>query len=167
MFDALSASQFVSLFRSVAPYINLFRGKTFVVAFGGKAISGPFARALAYDVNLLAALGVRLVLVHGARPQIEEEVREKGLESKFHAGYRVTDAAALDCVIDVVGSVSLEIDALLSQGLPDTPMANSMIRVRRRDCWLTSSRSMGCSSMDSPPSASSWDLCSRLATARR
>ncbi len=129
MFDALSASQFVSLFRSVAPYINLFRGKTFVVAFGGKAISGPFARALAYDVNLLAALGVRLVLVHGARPQIEEELREKGLESKFHAGYRVTDAAALDCVIDAVGSVSLEIDALLSQGLPDTPMANSMIRV--------------------------------------
>ena len=47
MFDALSASQFVSLFRSVAPYINLFRGKTFVIAFGGKAISGPFARTLA------------------------------------------------------------------------------------------------------------------------
>ena len=129
MFDALSASQFVSLFRSVAPYINLFRGKTFVIAFGGKAIAGPFARTLAYDVNLLAALGVRLVLVHGARPQIEEELREKGLESKTHAGYRVTDAATLDCVIDAVGSVYLEIDALLSQGLPDTPMANSTIRV--------------------------------------
>ncbi len=129
MFDALSASQFVSLFRSVAPYINLFRGKTFVIAFGGKAISGPFARSLAYDSNLLAALGVRMVLVHGARPQIEEELLEKGLESKTHAGYRVTDAATLDCVIDAVGSVSLEIDALLSQGLPDTPMANSRIRV--------------------------------------
>ena len=129
MFDALSASQFVSLFRSVAPYINLFRGKTFVIAFGGKAISGPFARTLAYDANLLAALGVRLVLVHGARPQIEEELREKGLESKTHAGYRVTDAATLDCVIDAVGSVYIEIDALLSQGLPDTPMANSTIRV--------------------------------------
>ena len=129
MFDALSASQFVSLFRSIAPYINLFRGKTFIIAFGGKAISGPFARTLAYDVNLLAALGVRLVLVHGARPQIEEELREKGLESKTHGGYRVTDAATLDCVIDAVGSVYLEIDALLSQGLPDTPMANSTIRV--------------------------------------
>jgi len=129
MFDALSASQFVSLFRSVAPYINLFRGKTFVIAFGGKAISGPFARTLAYDANLLAALGVRLVLVHGARPQIEEELREKGLESKTYGGYRITDAATLDCVIDAVGSVYLEIDALLSQGLPDTPMANSTIRV--------------------------------------
>ncbi|MDR0576742.1 MAG: amino-acid N-acetyltransferase [Candidatus Accumulibacter sp.] len=129
MFDAQSASQFVSLFRSTAPYINLFRGKTFVIAFGGKAISGPFARTLAYDANLLAALGVRLVLAHGARPQIEEELREKGLESRVHAGYRITDAATLDCVIDAVGSVYLEIEALLSQGLPDTPMANSRIRV--------------------------------------
>jgi amino-acid N-acetyltransferase len=129
MYDALSASQFASLFRSVAPYINLFRGKTFVLAFGGKAISGPFAHTLAYDANLLAALGVRLVLVHGARPQIEEELREKGLESVIHAGYRVTDAATLDCAIDAVGSVYLEIEALLSQGLPDTPMANSTIRV--------------------------------------
>ncbi len=129
MSEELSPARFVSLFRSVAPYVNLFRNKTFVIAFGGKAISGPFARTLAYDANLLAALGVRLVLVHGARPQIEQEMREKGLESKFHAGYRVTDAETLDCVIDAVGSVYLEIDALLSQGLPDTPMANSTIRV--------------------------------------
>ena len=129
MSDELSPAQFVSLFREVAPYVNLFRGKTFVVAFGGKAISGPLARTLAYDANLLVALGVRLVLVHGARPQIEEELREKGLESVSHGRYRVTDAATLDCVIDAVGSVYLEIDALLSQGLPDTPMANSTIRV--------------------------------------
>ena len=129
MSDELSPAQFVSLFREVAPYVNLFRGKTFVVAFGGKAISGPLARTLAYDANLLVALGVRLVLVHGARPQIEEELREKGIESKSYGRYRITDAATLDCVIDAVGSVYLEIDALLSQGLPDTPMANSMIRV--------------------------------------
>ena len=129
MSDELSPAQFVSLFRAVAPYVNLFRGKTFVIAFGGKAIAGPLARTLAYDANLLAALGVRLVLVHGARPQIEEELREKGLESISYGRYRVTDAATLDCVIDAVGSVYLEIDALLSQGLADTPMANSTIRV--------------------------------------
>lgn len=129
MSEELTSAHFVSLFRSVAPYVNLFRGKTFVIAFGGKAISGPLARTLAYDANLLAALGVRLVLVHGARPQIEEELREKNLESRWHGGYRITDAATLDCVIDAVGSVYLEIDALLSQGLPDTPMANSTIRV--------------------------------------
>lgn len=127
--EEFSSAHFVTLFRSVAPYVNLFRGKTFVIAFGGKAVTGPFARTLAYDVNLLAALGVRIVLVHGARPQIEEELQEKGLESVVMDGYRVTDAATLDCVIDAVGSVYLELDALLSQGLPDTPMANSTIRV--------------------------------------
>ena len=129
MSDTPYDEHFVSWFRAVTPYINAFRGKTFVIAFGGKAVASEFAKTLAYDVNLLVSLGIRLVLVHGARPQIEEELREKGLESISHGRYRVTDAATLDCVIDAVGSVYLEIDALLSQGLPDTPMANSTIRV--------------------------------------
>lgn len=120
---------FVAWFRAVTPYINAFRGKTFVLAFGGKAIASEFIKTLAYDVNLLASLGIRLVLVHGARPQIEEELREKNLESKYHRGYRITDADTLDCVLDAVGSVYLEIEAMLSQGLPNTPMANSRIRV--------------------------------------
>ncbi|MEN3374307.1 amino-acid N-acetyltransferase [Dechloromonas sp. ZS-1] len=129
MSDTPYDEHFVSWFRAVTPYINAFRGKTFVIAFGGKAAEGEFAKTLAYDVNLLASLGIRLVLVHGARPQIEEELREKNIESRYHRGYRVTDAETLDCVLDAVGSVYLEIEALLSQGLPNTPMANSRIRV--------------------------------------
>ena len=129
MNDTPYDEHFVSWFRAVTPYINAFRGKTFVIAFGGKAVASEFAKTLAYDVNLLVSLGIRLVLVHGARPQIEEELREKNLESVYHRGYRVTDAQALDCVLDAVGSVYLEIEAMLSQGLPNTPMANSRIRV--------------------------------------
>lgn len=129
MSDTPYDEHFVSWFRAVTPYINAFRGKTFVIAFGGKAVASEFAKTLAYDVNLLVSLGIRLVLVHGARPQIEEELAEKNLESIYHRGYRVTDAAALDCVLDAVGSVYLEIEAMLSQGLPNTPMANSRIRV--------------------------------------
>jgi len=129
MSDTPYDEHFVSWFRAVTPYINAFRGKTFVIAFGGKAVASEFAKTLAYDVNLLVSLGIRLVLVHGARPQIEEELREKNLESKYHRGYRVTDAETLDCVLDAVGSVYLEIEAMLSQGLPNTPMANSRIRV--------------------------------------
>lgn len=129
MSEDIAPAQFVAWFRSVAPYVNLFRGKTFLVAFGGKAIAGQLARTLAYDVNLLAALGVRLVLVHGARPQIEKLLRERGLESVYHGNYRVTDASALACVIDAVGGIYVDIEALLSQGLADTPMANSTIRV--------------------------------------
>ena len=129
MSDTPYDEHFVSWFRAVTPYINAFRGKTFVIAFGGKAVASEFAKTLAYDVNLLVSLGIRLVLVHGARPQIEEELREKNLESIYHRGYRVTNADALDCVLDAVGSVYLEIEAMLSQGLPNTPMANSRIRV--------------------------------------
>lgn len=129
MSDTPYDEHFVSWFRAVTPYINAFRGKTFVIAFGGKAVESEFAKTLAYDVNLLVSLGIRLVLVHGARPQIEEELREKNLESIYHRGYRVTNAEALDCVLDAVGSVYLEIEAMLSQGLPNTPMANSRIRV--------------------------------------
>lgn len=129
MSDTAYDENFVAWFRAVTPYINAFRGRTFVIAFGGKAVQSEFAKTLAYDVNLLVSLGIRLVLVHGARPQIEEELREKNLESKYHRGYRVTDAEALDCVLDAVGSVYLEIEAMLSQGLPNTPMANSRIRV--------------------------------------
>ncbi|RIX43047.1 MAG: amino-acid N-acetyltransferase [Rhodocyclales bacterium GT-UBC] len=129
MSDTPYDEHFVSWFRAVTPYINAFRGKTFVIAFGGQAVESEFAKTLAYDVNLLVSLGIRLVLVHGARPQIEEELREKNLESIYHRGYRVTDAEALDCVLDAVGSVYLEIEAMLSQGLPNTPMANSRIRV--------------------------------------
>ncbi len=129
MSDPQYNEQFVTWFRAVTPYINAFRGKTFVVAFGGKAIASGFAKTLAYDINLLAALGIRLVLVHGARPQIDEELKEKGLKPLYHKGYRITDAQTLDCVLDAVGSVYLEIEALLSQGLPNTPMANARIRV--------------------------------------
>lgn len=126
---AAGETDFVRFFRQVAPYIHAFRGKTFVLGFGGKAVQGPFARTLAYDVSLLAALGVRLVLVHGARPQIDEELHEKGLETRYHGIHRITDGPTLDCVIDAVGSVYLEMEGLLSQGLPNTPMANSTIRV--------------------------------------
>lgn len=125
----MSDPNFVAWFRSVAPYINSFRGKTFVIAVGGKAISGPLTKTFAYDINLLASLGIRLVVVHGARPQIEEELRDRGLPSQFHGNYRVTDADTLDCVLHAVGSVYLEIEALLSQGLPNTPMAGNTMRV--------------------------------------
>lgn len=120
---------FVDWFRRVTPYINAFRGKTFVLAFSGKMVKGAHIRTLAYDVSLLASLGIRLLLVHGARAQIDRAITARGLQSRYHRGYRITDATTLDCVVDAVGRVYLEIEALLSQGLSNTPMANSQIRV--------------------------------------
>ncbi|QID17179.1 amino-acid N-acetyltransferase [Nitrogeniibacter mangrovi] len=120
---------FVAWVRGAAPYIHAFRGKTFVIGFGGEVAAGALAQSLAYDCNLLAALGIRLVLVHGARPQIEAEMARRGLESRLHNGVRVTDATALDCVKAAMAVTRLELEAQLSQGLPNTPMAGSYIRV--------------------------------------
>mgnify|MGYP000237516818 CR=1 FL=1 len=129
MSDTPYDEHFVSWFRAVTPYINAFRGRTFVIAFGGKAVMSEFAKTLAYDVNLLVSLGIRLVLVHGARPQIEAELARRGLTPRYHKGLRVTDADALECVKAAVAVTRIEVEALLSQGLPNTPMAGSFMRV--------------------------------------
>jgi amino-acid N-acetyltransferase len=122
-------ADFVSWFRSVAPYINAFRGKTFVVAFGGEVVADGKFVELTHDFNLLAALGIRLVLVHGARPQIEQRLKQEKLEGRYHHGIRLTDAETMLCVKEAVGRVRVEIEALLSVGLANSPMANADIRV--------------------------------------
>lgn len=120
---------FVAWFRSVAPYINAFRGRTFVIAFGGEVVADGKFVELTHDFNLLAALGIRLVLVHGARPQIEQRLVQSNIEGRYHHGIRLTDAETMQCVKEAVGRVRLEIEALLSMGLANSPMANADIRV--------------------------------------
>lgn len=127
--DSKAVAQFVAWLRHSAPYIHAFGGKTFVVAFDGEVAQGERMQRLAYDCNLLAALGIRLVLVHGARPQIDAEMARRGLTPQFHRGLRVTDAEALECVKAAQMVTRLEIEAKLSQGLPNTPMAGSFMRI--------------------------------------
>lgn len=124
-----SPADFVAWFRSVAPYINAFRGKTFVIAFGGEVVADGKFVELTHDFNLLAALGIRLVLVHGARPQIEQHLAKHKLKDIYHHGIRLTDAETMQCVKEAVGRVRVEIEALLSMGLANSPMANANIRV--------------------------------------
>ncbi len=124
-----SPVNFVAWFRSVAPYINTFRGKTFVIAFGGEVVADGKFVELTHDFNLLAALGIRLVLVHGARPQIEQHLSKNNLADTYHFGIRLTDAETMQCVKEAVGRVRVEIEALLSMGLANSPMANADIRV--------------------------------------
>jgi amino-acid N-acetyltransferase len=85
--------------------------------------------ALTHDLNLLASLGVRLVLVHGARPQIEAQLKAREIRPRYIQGMRVTDEAAMQCVKQANGQLRVEIEALLSMGLPHSPMANATIRV--------------------------------------
>ena len=122
-------AEIVQWFRAAAPYVHAFRGRTFVIAFGGEVVDDGKFIGRTHDLNLLASLGVRLVLVHGARPQIERELSARRIEIRYVQGVRVTDEAALACVKQASGRLRLEVEALLSMGLPNTPMAGSGIRV--------------------------------------
>lgn len=127
--STFTSTNFVAWFRSVAPYIHAFRGRTFVVAFGGEVVADGKFVELTHDLNLLSSLGVRLVLVHGARPQIEQHLAHNNLEDRYHQGIRLTDEQTMQCVKEAVGRVRVEIEALLSMGLVNSPMANADIRV--------------------------------------
>ena len=124
-----SPSDFVAWFRTASPYVHAHRDRTFVICMGGEAVDAPGFPSLVHDLALLDALGVRLVLVHGARPQIEERLQARGADVRYVDGVRVTDATALECVMEAVGSVRVEIEALLSQGVMNSPMEGARIRV--------------------------------------
>jgi len=120
---------FVPWFRSVAPHIHAYRGKTFVVGLAGEAIAAGKLNHFVQDLSILHAMGLKLVLVHGFRPQVTEQLAAKGQVSRFSHGMRITDAVALDCAQEAAGQLRFEIEAAFSQGLPNTPMANATVRV--------------------------------------
>lgn len=130
------ASNFVASLRAAAPYVHAHRGRVFVIAFDGEVADRPEFEALIYDLALLQSLGVKLVLVHGSRPQIERQLAARGLVSRFESGLRVTDRAALECVKAAVGSLRLDIEARLSTSLASTPMGGARVRVGGGN-WVT------------------------------
>jgi amino-acid N-acetyltransferase len=115
-------------FRNAAPYINAHRDRIFVIAFGGEAVADQTFPNLIHDVALLHTLGVKQVIVHGARPQVEARLRARGADIQYHDGLRVTDTAALAAVKEAVGCLRVEIEARLSTGLASTPMSGMRLR---------------------------------------
>jgi len=120
---------FVQWFRQAGPYINAHRGKTFVVLFGGEAVEAEHFSSLIHDLALLHSLGIRLVLVHGARTQIEARLRAAGREWRYVNELRVTEADDLRYVKQAVGRLRLRIEARLSMGLANSPMHGAHLRV--------------------------------------
>ncbi len=120
---------FVKWFRSATPFIHEFGGGTIVIAFGGEVLSDGELMQLAHDINVLVSLEVRVVLVHGTRPQIEDQLKQHGVTPRYAEGRRITDDAALKCVKEANGIVRMEIEATLSTELANSPMAGADIRV--------------------------------------
>jgi len=115
---------FITSIRQAAPYIEAHRGRTVVITFGGEALSDSFDQ-LVHDISLLNTLGIRLVLVHGARPQIEQRLQHGGAEIRYVNGLRITDDNALARVKDAVGSLRVDIEARLSMGLVNSPLTGA------------------------------------------
>jgi amino-acid N-acetyltransferase len=120
---------FVKWFRSATPYIHQWGGATMVIAFGGEVLADGEFQQLTHDINVLVSLEVRVVLVHGTRPQIEEQMRQHGVASRYVDGRRVTDERGLACVKEANGIVRVEMEALLSMELANSPMWGADIRV--------------------------------------
>jgi amino-acid N-acetyltransferase len=124
-----SQKSFVSWFRDSSPYIHAHRNKTFVISFGGEALLADDFEHHVHDFALLSSLGIRLVLVHGIRPQIDQRLNKLNIPPLFHNNLRITDDLALQCVKEAAGLVRVEIEALLSMGLANSPMAGCSLKV--------------------------------------
>ncbi len=120
---------YVNWLRHASPYINAHRDCTFVVMLPGEGVADANFGNIVHDLVLLHSLGVRLVLVHGSRPQIEARLTARGLTPHYHHNLRVTDGATLECVIDAVGQLRIAIEARLSMDMAASPMQGSRLRV--------------------------------------
>jgi len=117
----------VEWFRNSSPYINAHKGKTFVLVVSGEVVESDGFSGIVHDIALLSSLGVRLVLVHGSRPQVEARLRDA--DSQVVMGRRVTDGHSLLMAIEAAGAVRTRIEGLLSMGIANSPMHGARIRV--------------------------------------
>jgi amino-acid N-acetyltransferase len=122
-------TQYARWFRDSTPYISAHRRKTFVVLLSGDAIVHEHITPIIHDLALLSVLGVRVVLVHGARAQIDAAIAAAGLVPRYHAGRRITDQATIAHVESAVARARAQIEGLFSLGLPNTPLHNTRINV--------------------------------------
>ena len=127
--------QMALLFSEATPYIQKYHGKTLVIKYGGNAmVNDTLKLAVMNDLVTLTLLGVRVVLVHGGGPAINEMLARVGKESRFVGGLRYTDKETMDIVQQVLaGQVNKDLVALLKgRGVGLCGMDGHMITCRRK-----------------------------------
>ena len=125
----MTSIEYIKWFRSAAPYINAFRQKTFVIVLSGEMVKSEIFQDLIHDIALCHHLGIKLVIVHGSRCQIEEQLQKDQITSRYHNNIRISERAAMPSIMQAINQVRTTIDARLSMGLPNTPMSGSDISV--------------------------------------
>ncbi len=129
MKDSVSSEDWVSWFRHASPYIKAHQNKTMVLSLSGEALASERLENLIHDLALLNSLGVKIVVVFGARPQIDAAIAGQGASSNFHQGLRVTPLESMPFVLDAYGRLRAELEAKLSMGVINSPMHGASIRV--------------------------------------
>ncbi|PPI86398.1 amino-acid N-acetyltransferase [Candidatus Pantoea edessiphila] len=122
-------TEVVRSLRHTVPYINTHRGKIFVIMLSGEAISHSNFYNIINDIGLIHSLGIRLVLVYGARPQIDSCMLEHNIKPIYHKFTRITDKKSLEIVKKAAGRLQLDITSLLSMSLNNTPLHGANINV--------------------------------------
>lgn len=117
-------TELVQWFRQSTPYVNMHRGKTFVIMLDCNAIAHSNFVSIANDVSLLHSLGIKLVIVFGGRLQIDELLAKNNCLSHYHNHIRVTDPSSLEYVKQAVGGLHYDIFSKLSLRLPNSPVLN-------------------------------------------
>jgi len=126
---ASSSADPITWFRNASPYIDAHRGRTIVLALPGAMLRSDVLPTLTHDLSLLVHLGLRVVLCFGLRAQMDEQLAESATASRIVDGRRVTDDAALKAIITAAGLARTDLEARLSMGLPNTPMAGAPLSV--------------------------------------
>lgn len=127
--NAANHQQLIRWFRQATPYINVHRGKTFVVMLSGEAVAHNNIRNIVHDIALLNSLGIRLVIIHGIRAQLDSKLAQQNISSTFVRGLRVSDKATMDAAIEAASLVRAQLETRLSMGLSNSPMHGARVRV--------------------------------------
>lgn len=131
----IRSTELVQWFRQSTPYVTAHRDKTFVIMLDGNTTSSPNFSNIIDDISLLHSLGIKLVIVFGARKQINDALAEAHIAERYHKNIRVTDPKTLHLVKQVVGSLQFDITARLSlrmnnithNGVPNVVSGNFVI----------------------------------------
>lgn len=111
-------------FRQSTPYVNMHRGKTFVIMLDGDVIESPNFVNIINEISLLHSLNIKLVIVFGARPQINQLLKQNHIEPEYYHNIRVTNPQSLEYVKQAVGKVHYDFFARLSLRLPHSEVIN-------------------------------------------
>jgi len=117
-------SDYAHWFRETTPYISAHRGRTFVISLPGEAIAHENLTNVVHDLALLNVIGVRLVIVHGARPQLDA-----ALGAATPSAWRITTEADLPKVTEEIAKLRATLESKFSAGLPGSPLHNTLINV--------------------------------------